>query len=493
MTLSTDANITDADLINLSRSGDRKAFGQIVRRYQALVSGLAYAACGDLHRSEDVAQETFVSAWKSLSGLRDATKLPGWLCQIARRRLADVSRKASSTEIQFSQAFASGQEPAAPADEAATAEECELLWRTLSGIPQPYRETLVLYYRQEKSTAQVAAAMETTEAAVRQNLARGRQMLRDEIAAVMERNLARTAPRPQFALQVVAVLPAIGAQTAGIGVTAKGASAVAGSGIISFLVSCVAPIGFFFALIFGTIQDVRQAQTPRLKRLAKRQGIVMWLVIIAALVELNCVLPLARKFNWDLATVTLAFSIAGMVFGMALFSVVTFGRWQTERVLREEGITEPPFPNLAIWQRLCFTLPVAALCVGFMVRFAIVAGDRMSVDIIAASIVGIGLFAARRLPKLQPQSPIQQTFENFTLALVVIGIMLNWRLQEWMATAKGMDLEQKKTILPMWSINTAIAVLFAWTAVLTAMSRGQNGDRTLHDNYKPTERAANPG
>src|ERR1700722_6230104 len=129
--VSTDAQLTDAVLVTASRSGDRRAFGQIVRKYQAMVSGLVYAACGDLHRSEDVAQETFISAWKSLSGLRDSAKLPSWLCQIARRRLADRSRKASDNEIQFSQAFESGQEPAAPSADIATAEESEMLWRTL--------------------------------------------------------------------------------------------------------------------------------------------------------------------------------------------------------------------------------------------------------------------------------------------------------------------------------------------------------------------------
>src|ERR1700684_2420036 len=114
---------SDAELITASRNGNREAFGQIVRKYQSMISGLIYAACGDLHRSEDIAQETFISAWKSLSGLRDAAKLPGWLCQIARRRLADTSRKASDNEISFSQAFGPGREPAAPADEALRAEE----------------------------------------------------------------------------------------------------------------------------------------------------------------------------------------------------------------------------------------------------------------------------------------------------------------------------------------------------------------------------------
>ena len=76
----------DAELVADSRRGSRQAFGQIVRRYQGMVSGVIYSLCGDFHRSEDLAQETFISAWKSLSGITDPEKLSPWLCQIARRR-----------------------------------------------------------------------------------------------------------------------------------------------------------------------------------------------------------------------------------------------------------------------------------------------------------------------------------------------------------------------------------------------------------------------
>src|SRR5207253_5737530 len=114
-----------------------------------------YAACGDLHRSEDIAQETFISAWKSLSGLRDAAKLPAWLCEIARHRMMDQSRKSAREREGMLRAFNNPEHkvPTQPPDDLLADEERELLWKTLSQIPQPYRETLVLYYRQGQSTA----------------------------------------------------------------------------------------------------------------------------------------------------------------------------------------------------------------------------------------------------------------------------------------------------------------------------------------------------
>jgi DNA-directed RNA polymerase specialized sigma24 family protein len=52
----------DSELVNDSLSGNRDAFGQIVSRYQSLVCSLAYSATGSLSQSEDLAQDTFITA-----------------------------------------------------------------------------------------------------------------------------------------------------------------------------------------------------------------------------------------------------------------------------------------------------------------------------------------------------------------------------------------------------------------------------------------------
>lgn len=56
------ANGDDPALVNASLNGDREAFAQIVTRYQALIASVAYSGTGNLAQSEDIAQETFVTA-----------------------------------------------------------------------------------------------------------------------------------------------------------------------------------------------------------------------------------------------------------------------------------------------------------------------------------------------------------------------------------------------------------------------------------------------
>src|SRR5580693_8332232 len=84
---------TDDVLVERSLAGEREAFGRIVERYERMISSIAYCGLGNLSRSEEIAQETFLVAWRQLGQLREAGKIRGWLCQIARNLVSDERRK----------------------------------------------------------------------------------------------------------------------------------------------------------------------------------------------------------------------------------------------------------------------------------------------------------------------------------------------------------------------------------------------------------------
>ncbi|MSU52031.1 MAG: RNA polymerase sigma factor [Opitutaceae bacterium] len=76
--------MNDEQLITRHLKGDASAFREIVERHQAMVCTVAFSACGDVTRSDDVAQETFVAAWKQMPQLRERSKFRAWLGGIAR-------------------------------------------------------------------------------------------------------------------------------------------------------------------------------------------------------------------------------------------------------------------------------------------------------------------------------------------------------------------------------------------------------------------------
>lgn len=196
---------SDADLLEASRRGEHAAFGSIVERYQGVVSAVSYSRTGDRALSEDVAQDTFLAAWRQLGQLRDATLLRSWLCGIA-RNLSAKARKRTARETPS----AIVDEPAEgdPFDALSTAQSEHLVADALGRVPDTYRDVLVLYYREQRPIAEVAEMLGITEAAATQRLARGRQHLANGVASLVERSL-RALPKRSLVVAVVAALPLI--------------------------------------------------------------------------------------------------------------------------------------------------------------------------------------------------------------------------------------------------------------------------------------------
>lgn len=86
-------------------------------------------------------------------------------------------------------------------------EEETILWRALGRIPENYRAPLILFYREHQSVERVAAALDLTEDAVKQRLARGRKLLTEEVTAFVAGALERSNPGKAFTLAVLAALP----------------------------------------------------------------------------------------------------------------------------------------------------------------------------------------------------------------------------------------------------------------------------------------------
>lgn len=265
-----DPAASDADLVTACVAGERGAFAQIVERYQRLLCSLAYASTGSVAESEDAAQETFIAAWSQLGELREPEKLRPWLCGILRhkvsRRRRDHNPVLGAEPVEAAGEITS-DEPLAT-DTAMHDEELAIVWRALERVPPLYREPLVLYYRESHSIEHVAAALDLTEAAAKQRLARGRKMLQEQALAFVEGALARTTPGRAFTLGVLAALPALvtptPAQAAGFGaaVAAHGGTIAKTTSLAALLASVSGMVSALMQLRVG----LDQSRTPRERR-----------------------------------------------------------------------------------------------------------------------------------------------------------------------------------------------------------------------------------
>ncbi|HEX2862367.1 MAG TPA: sigma-70 family RNA polymerase sigma factor [Lacunisphaera sp.] len=266
--------VPDAELVAATLAGDRRAFGRIVERYQRLLCSLAYSATGELSQSEDLAQEAFVDAWRQLADLREPDKLRAWLCGILRFKISRL-RRADGREpvrradpLEAAETVESGEEPAAAV--AIHKEEQALMWSALERVPEIYREPLVLYYREHCSVEHVAVALDLTEDAVKQRLARGRKVLQEQVLAFVEGALARSTPGKLFTIGVLAALPAIGlpttAQAAAVGVGAGLAAHGSALAKTTALATLLASVSGVVSSILALRAGLDQSRTPRERR-----------------------------------------------------------------------------------------------------------------------------------------------------------------------------------------------------------------------------------
>src|SRR3954468_5176627 len=266
------ADSSDSELVKQSLAGNRDAFGWIVARYQSLLCSLAYSATGSLNQSEDLAQETFITAWKQLAELREPEKLRSWLCRISRNLTYDALRRQGREPIHKAESLEEIQESPAPeplpSDHTISREEEAILWRSIERIPVSYRQPLVLYYREHQSVENVAAALDLSEDAVKQRLSRGRKLLHEQVLAFVEGALQRTSPGKAFTIGVLAALPAftISAKAATVGVaaakTGTTAKVAATSGLFSAMLAPA--LGFFGSYIgYRTGMDGAQSDHER--------------------------------------------------------------------------------------------------------------------------------------------------------------------------------------------------------------------------------------
>ncbi len=291
---------SDADLVAATLAGDRRAFGQIVERYQRLLCSLAYSATGQLSQSEDLAQEAFVDAWRQLARLREPEKLRPWLCGILRFKISHLRRADGREPVRNAESIddsadsiASSDAPAA--DLAVQKEEQALMWSALERVPETYREPLILFYREHRSIEHVAVALDLTEDAVKQRLARGRKILQEQVLAFVEGALARSTPGRVFTLGVLAALPELvtPAKAVGIGAAAAHGGMLAKSTTIATL---LASLSGFVSAVLVLRTNLDQSRTPRERRAVVKITIAAFCTAMGAFVALYSLR--AAAFQW---------------------------------------------------------------------------------------------------------------------------------------------------------------------------------------------------
>ena len=181
----------EAKLVARSLKQDHDAFGQLVERYATVIVNLAYRMVGDRTEAEDLAQETFVAAFKALPTFRAESKFSTWLYRIAANKSKDwlrVKRPGQSVhdvdiedviddrvvEERTPERLLSQQQVAAQLD------------RAIQRLPPLYREAFVLKHVEGLSYEEMQEILGVNGDTLKMRVYKGRLRLSRELAELKE-------------------------------------------------------------------------------------------------------------------------------------------------------------------------------------------------------------------------------------------------------------------------------------------------------------------
>ena len=189
--------IDEASLVRSAQLGDRTAFETLVRATARMLYARLYLDTGDRQRTEDLVQETYLIAWRSIDQLRelpDASGFRRWLFSIARTVRIDSGRhdqrkkRGSSRTLgqidQDADVLAGVSDPGLSPDELSEKKEThDRLLGLLRVLPEEYRAPISMRYLSGADYATVCRQLGLSNGSLRGLLSRGMSRLRQLMTA----------------------------------------------------------------------------------------------------------------------------------------------------------------------------------------------------------------------------------------------------------------------------------------------------------------------
>lgn len=180
----------DRGLVDAVLAGDRDVFRLLVEREQVAVYRTCLRILGRPHDAEDVAQESFVMAYRSLGSYRGDGPLGGWLMRIAMRqafRRLGQRREASELPAELPGELPLGSTGADPLAATLAGERQREVRLAVAALGEPYREVVALRFFGELSLDEISSVtrrpLNTVKTHLRRGLERLRPILGREVAA----------------------------------------------------------------------------------------------------------------------------------------------------------------------------------------------------------------------------------------------------------------------------------------------------------------------
>ena len=177
----------DDALVRQSQNGDPAAFESLIRRHQRMICSLTYRMTGSFAEAEDLAQETFIRAYRQIGAYRAASKFSTWLYRIAVNACLNWrQREALRVEVHANWADANGGRGAAGEPAPAWSERGGRVQAALLKLPAKQRAAIVLTIYDGLNHAEAAKVLGCSETTVSWRVFVARRRLKGWLGAERE-------------------------------------------------------------------------------------------------------------------------------------------------------------------------------------------------------------------------------------------------------------------------------------------------------------------
>jgi len=180
----------DEQLVLATLQGEVSSFGTLVERYWNLVFALALTRINNPVEAEDVAQESFLKAYSHLRSLRRPARFVGWLSKITLQQCTNTVRAHIRRRMTFAQAAAEPADweaiPAYSPNPGLTEAQTQFVRQTVGKLPKTLQGLVLMRFMAGLSAVQIAEQLGKRPGTVRVYLHRAYQMLRKDLAPLLE-------------------------------------------------------------------------------------------------------------------------------------------------------------------------------------------------------------------------------------------------------------------------------------------------------------------
>lgn len=178
-----------------ARSIDKqRAFGEIVRRFQDLAYGMAFAVLGDFHLAQDAAQEAFIVAWRNLAQLRQPEAFPGWFKRIVLTQCNRLTRNKQLPILSLEDAIfvpADQLDMYQIVEQEETKQEVAL---AIQALPEHERVVTTLFYINDFSQNEISDFLELPLSTIKKRLFSARKRMRQTMLTTVRDTLHAKRP-----------------------------------------------------------------------------------------------------------------------------------------------------------------------------------------------------------------------------------------------------------------------------------------------------------